>query len=152
MTESRYAPRQSKPHQKFDKSISSVAADFRNLAPVVVAAALAQARTRVCQPIERFELEVPDEAFGSIAALLGRLGASTLDTAAAGGYTRIVGHLPSAAVPAVASRLPDLTSGEGALVTRLDHYAPAPAKPPPSRRRRGLDPLDRATWFRGVPR
>ena len=152
MTASGYSPRQSKPHQKFDKSISSVAADFRNLAPVVVAAALAQAGTTVCQPIERFELEVPDETFGAVASLLGRLGASTLDTAATGGYTRLVGDLPSASVPAVASRLPDLTSGEGALVTRLDHYAPAPAKSPPTRRRRGLDPLDRATWFRQVPR
>jgi len=38
MTESGYWPRQSKPHQKFDKSISSVAADFRNLAQVVVMA------------------------------------------------------------------------------------------------------------------
>ncbi|MGL5862223.1 MAG: hypothetical protein ACRCY9_13310, partial [Phycicoccus sp.] len=32
MTESGYCPRQSRPHQKFDKSISSVAADFRLLA------------------------------------------------------------------------------------------------------------------------
>ena len=106
----------------------------------------------MCQPIERFELEVPDEAFGPVASLLGRLGASTLDTVASGGYTRLVGHLPSVAVPALASRLPDLTSGEGALVTRLDHYSPAPAEPPPSRRRRGFDPLDRETWFRHVPR
>jgi ribosomal protection tetracycline resistance protein len=152
MTESGYAPRQSKPHQKFDKSISSVAADFRNLAPVVVAAALAQAGTRVCEPIERFDLELPDEAFGQVASLLGRLGAVTSDTVATGGYTRLVGHLPSAAVPAVATRLPDLTSGEGVLVTRLDHYAPSPATPTPSRRRRGYDPLDRQTWFRQVPR
>ncbi len=99
MTESSYWPRQSKPHQKFDKSISSVAADFRNLAPVVVMAALAEAGTRVCQPIDRFELDLPDDAFGTVASLLGRLGASTLEITAAGGYTRLVGHLPSASVP-----------------------------------------------------
>ncbi|MGI8900272.1 MAG: GTP-binding protein, partial [Nocardioides sp.] len=152
MTESGYFPRQSKPHQKFDKSISSVAADFRNLAPVVVMAALAQAGTRVCQPVDRFELELPDEVFGSVAPLLGRLGASTLDTAAAGGYTRIASHLPSAAVPDLASRLPDLTRGEGVLVRRLDRPAPVTASRLPSRRRTGFDPLDRTAWFRHVSR
>lgn len=152
MTESGYWPRQSKPHQKFDKSISSVAADFRNLAPVVVMAAVAQAGTRVCQPVDRFELELPDEAFGSVAPLLGRLGATTLETFAANGFTRLVGHLPSAAVPELSSRLPDLTSGEGVLVTQLDHHAPVRADRPPSRRRTGFDPLDRTSWFRHVTR
>ena len=152
MTESAYWPRQSKPHQKFDKSISSVAADFRNLAPVVVMAALAEAGTRVCQPVDRFELELPDEAFGRVASLLGRLGAATHETSAASGYTRLVGSLPSAAVPALTSQLPDLTGGEGILMTRLDHHVPVTADRPPSRRRTGYDPLDRTTWFRHVPR
>ena len=152
MTESDYWPRQSKPHQGFDKSISSVAADFRNLAPVVVMAALAQAGTRVCQPVDRFELEVPDETFGPVAALWGRAGAIMLEVSAAGGYTRVVGQLPSATVSALASRLPDLTSGEGVLVSRLDHHAPVVTDRPPSRRRAGPDPGDRASWFRLVPR
>lgn len=151
MTESGYWPRQSKPHQKFDKSISSVAADFRNLAPVVVMAALAKAGTRVCQPVDRFELEVPDETYNAAAGLLARLGAATHDTLLAGGYTRFVGHLPSAAVPDLASRLPDLSSGEGVLITWLDHHAPV-SSDPPTRRRSGVNPLDRRTWFRHVPR
>ena len=87
-------------------------------------AALAEAGTQVCQPIDRFELEVPDELFGPVVSLLGRLGAVTLETSAAGGYTRLVGHLPAKEVPSLAARLPDLTSGEGVLVTRLDHHAP----------------------------
>jgi ribosomal protection tetracycline resistance protein len=152
MTESGYWPRQSKPHQGFDKSISSVAADFRNLAPVVVMAALAAARTRVCQPIDRFELEVPDESYRAVAALLGRQGAVTSETSVAGGYTRLLGRLPSVAVPDLASRLPDLTSGEGVLVTRLAFHAPVAGGRPPARRRRGPQPLDRAAWFRATPR
>lgn len=48
MIASGHLPRQSKPHQKFDKSISSAAGDFRKFAPVAVLAALAKARTRVC--------------------------------------------------------------------------------------------------------
>ena len=152
MTESGYWPRQSKPHQKFDKSISSVAADFRNLAPVVVMAAVTQAGTRVCQPVDRFELELPDEAFRPVAPLLGRLGATTLQTYVANGFTRLLGHLPSTAVPELSSRLPDLTSGEGVLVTQLDHHAPVHADSPPARRHTGLDPLDRTNWFRHVTR
>lgn len=151
MTASAYYPRQSRPHQKFDKSMSTVAADFRHLAPVVLAAALHEARTRVCRPVDRFELDLPAPAYSVVAALLGRLGAALLDTSSNGGYTRLVGHLPSEVVPDVASRLPDLTGGEGMLVTALDHHTPVRSQPP-RRRRHGPDPLDREAWFRDVPR
>jgi len=152
MTASQYWPRQSKPHQGFDKSISSVAADFRNLAPVVVAAALRQAGTRVCRPVDRFELELPEPAQGPVTALLGRLGGLILDVGARGGFVRLTGDLPSEQVPAVSAALPDLTGGEGVLVTRFDHYAPVVGDRPPARRRRGPDPGDRTAWFRDVPR
>jgi ribosomal protection tetracycline resistance protein len=152
MTASQYYPRQSKPHQKFDKSISSVAADFRNLAPAVVTAALRRAGTRVCQPIDRFELDLPQHAHGQLTAMLGPLGALILDAATADGSTRLVGHLPSATVPRLAAALPDLTGGEGILVTRFDHYAPVAGDRPPTSRRRGPDPGDRHAWFRAVPR
>ena len=151
MTASAYYPRQSRPHQKFDKSMSTVAADFRHLAPVVLAAALHEARTRVCRPVDRFELDLPTPAYSVVAALLGRLGAALLETSTDGGYTRLVGHLPSEVVPDVASRLPDLTGGEGMLVTALDHHTPVRSQPP-RRRRHGPDPLDREAWFSDVPR
>lgn len=152
MTASQYWPRQSRPHQKFDKAVSSVAADFRNLAPVVVAAALRKAGTRVCRPVDRFELDLPQPAQGPVTSLLGRLGAVVLDASTAGGYVRLVGDLPSSGAPAVAAALPDLTGGEGILVTRFDHHAPVAGDRPPARRRRGPDPADREAWFRDVPR
>ncbi|MDG4809341.1 TetM/TetW/TetO/TetS family tetracycline resistance ribosomal protection protein [Micromonospora sp. WMMD1120] len=152
MTASRYWPRQSKPHQKFDKSISTVAADFRNLAPVVVAAALSRAGTRVCQPIERFEVNLPPYAVETVMAVLGRLGAVVDATALAGGYLEVSGTLPSARVPQVVAALPDLTGGEAVLTTSFDHYAPVTGEDPPTLPRRGPDPGDRETWFRAVPR
>ncbi len=152
MTESGYCPRQSKPHQKFDKSISSVAADFRLLAPVVLMAALTQAGTTVCRPVDRFELELPEESYGVVAALLGRHGAVTLETSGDVGYRRVVGHVSAAAVADLAARLPDLTSGEGSLLTEHDHHAPVSDRTPPSRRRHGPDPRDREAWFRDRPR
>lgn len=152
MTASRYWPRQSKPHQKFDKSVSTVAGDFRNLAPVVVAAALRRAGTRVCQPIERFDVNLPQPAVETVMALLGRSGAVIHHTAVAGGHLEVSGTLPSARVPQVVAALPDLTGGEAVLTTTFDHYAPVTGEDPPTLPRRGPDPGDREAWFRAVPR
>lgn len=152
MTASQYAPRQSRPHQKFDKSISSVAADFRNLAPVVITAALRRASTQVCQPVERFDLDVPRHTLDRVTALLGRLGAVVHDTALADGYTELSGTVPSSRVPQVVAALPDLTGGEAVLTTGFDHYAPVTGGEPPVLHRRGPDPADREVWFRATPR
>lgn len=155
MTESGYWPRQSRPHQHFDKSVSSVAADFRNLAQVVVMAALALAGTRVCEPIDAFDLDLPAAALGAAPAILGRLGAVTTESATGPGgeTTRLRGTIPARCVSELARRLPDVTGGEAVLVTTLDHHAPTPlGRPAPSRRRTGPDPRDRTGWFRDVPR
>ncbi|MEU4694771.1 translation factor GTPase family protein [Actinoplanes sp. NPDC023714] len=152
MTSSQYQPRQSRPHQKFDKSISSVAADFRNLAQVVVTAALREAGTRVCQPFERFDVNVPQHLADAVTALLGRTGAVIHEADTAGGYLEVAGTLPSSRVPEVVAALPDLTGGEAVLTARFDHYAPITGEDPPVLRRRGPDPADREQWFREVPR
>jgi ribosomal protection tetracycline resistance protein len=152
MTSSQYCPRQSRPHQKFDKSVSSVAADFRNLAPVVVTAALRQAGTRVCQPVERFDVNVPHRLTDAVSALLGRLGAVIHEAGAAGGYLEVSGTLPSSRVPEVVAALPDLTGGEAVLTSEFDHYAAVTGAEPPALSRRGPDPADRDVWFRAVPR
>ncbi|WP_043350686.1 elongation factor G [Beutenbergia cavernae] len=153
MTASGYYPRQSHAHQKFNKAMSSVGADFRNLAPVVLHAALASAGTQVCRPFDAFELDLPERTLGSVAALLGRLSAATTASTAERGSVRLLGHVPSAHVDALARALPDLTAGEAVLVTRLDHHAPVPrGTEPPIRRRTGPDPRDREGWFRDVPR
>ncbi|WP_433833977.1 GTP-binding protein [Actinoplanes sp. CA-015351] len=152
MVSSQYCPRQSKPHQKFDKSLSSVGADFRFLAPVVVTAALRRAGSRVCQPVERFEVNIPLHVFDAVAALLGRHGAVIRETVAAGGYLEVSGVLPSSRVPQVVAALPDLTGGEAVLTAEFDHYAPVIGEEVPVLHRRGPDPGDREGWFRSMPR
>ena len=151
MTASGYWPRQSRPHQKFDKAISSVAADFRNLAPVVVSAALAEAGTRVCQPIDQIDLELPETALDAVLSELGRFGGVVTEVEPASGQVAVGGTLPTARVPELTQRLPDLTGGEGVLVATLARYDPVTARPP-VRRRIGVDPGDRRTWFREMPR
>jgi ribosomal protection tetracycline resistance protein len=153
MTASGYSPRQSHMHQKFNKAMSSVGADFRNLAAVVVVAALARAGTEVCRPVDEVTLDLPAGAFGAVSHVLGRLGAVTLDLAPGDGYTRLVAHLPSHRVPELARQLPDLTGGEGVLVSELAHHAPVPlGDPTPAHPRSRPDPLNREEWFRDVPR
>ncbi|GAA1608544.1 elongation factor G [Actinoplanes couchii] len=152
MTSSQYWPRQSRPHQKFDKSISTIAADFRNLGQVVVAAALREAGTRVCEPVERFDVNLPEYVADAVTALLGRSGALIDDTTVAGGYLEVAGTLPSARIPALVAALPDLTGGEAVLTTHFDHYAPVPTAHPPTLPRRGPDPACREEYFRAVPR
>ncbi|BBH70617.1 tetracycline resistance protein, tetM/tetO subfamily [Actinoplanes sp. OR16] len=152
MTSSQYQPRQSRPHQKFDKSVSSVAADFRHLAQVVVTAALREAGTRVCQPFERFDVNVPQHLADAVTALLGRTGAVIHDADTAGGYLNVAGTLPSSRVPDVVAALPDLTGGEAVLTAEFDHYAPITGEDPPVMIRRGPDPADRDEWFRAMPR
>ena len=80
MTDSGYWARQSHAHQKFNKAFSSVAADFRRLAPVVVMAALQQARTQVCEPIDCFTLEVPTRLIDPVISMVSRLGGVPIDT------------------------------------------------------------------------
>jgi len=119
---------------------------------VVLAAALDRAGTVVCQPVDRFELELPLAAHSPVAALLGRLGAVLLEVASTAGYAHLVGTVASVRVPALAGAIPDLTGGQGILVSRFDHYTPVVSGTPPVRTRHGPDPRDRAGWFRAVPR
>jgi ribosomal protection tetracycline resistance protein len=151
MTSSGYYPRQSRPHQRFDKASSTIATDVRNLAPVVLQSALARAGTRVCEPVDRFDAEVPEPAVGPLADVVGRLGGVLLETRVGDGYARLAGHLPAARAAEVSIRLPDLTGGEWVWTARPDHHRPVTG-PPPERRRRGPDPLDREAWYRAHPR
>ena len=151
MTESGYWARQSHAHQKFNKAFSSVAADFRRLGPVVLMAAVRRARTQVCEPVDRFALEVPTASMDAVVSALGRLGGVPLTTDYTSTYSRIQGHIPATRLHALTSRLPDLTGGAGALTSELDHYRPVQGEPP-QRPRVGPNPLDREVWFREMPR
>jgi ribosomal protection tetracycline resistance protein len=144
VTHSGYYPRQSAMHAGFDKKMSSTAADFRSLARLVLAEALARAGTVVCAPVHRFELEVPQDLLGTVLAELPHhravphaarvTGTSTTSAAV------LTGDVPAAEVHGLAQRLPHLTRGEGVLLTVLDHHAPVTG-PPPRRTRALPDPF-----------
>ncbi|MDH2444844.1 TetM/TetW/TetO/TetS family tetracycline resistance ribosomal protection protein [Amnibacterium sp. CER49] len=152
MTASRYFPRQSHAHQRFDKAMSSVTADFRHLAPVVLAECLRQAGTHVCEPLERFDLDVPAVHLGAALQLLTRCDGVVDLTDGTGRYRHLGGTLPTARLGTVLQALPDLTGGEGALTSRFDSHRAVRVDRDWARTRTGPDPSDREGWFRARPR
>ncbi len=146
VTHSGYWGRHSVGHADFTKSLSSTAADYRCLAPLVLMTALRRARTTVCQPVHRFELELPLDAYAPALAMLPTLGAVPLQTGQRGELLVIRGDVPAVTVHAFQQRIPDLTRGEGMLSTRLDHFRPVVGTPP-TRLRTDDDPTDRETYL-----
>jgi len=151
MTHSGYYARQSHSHGTFDKSMSSTAADFRGLTPLVLMSALAQAGTRVHEPFHRYQLEIPTEAFTAVLPVLVRLRAAPLMSAIRGRTHVLTGDIPAAEVHGLERRLPTLTSGEGVLDSAFDHYRPVDG-PAPDRPRRDHNPLNRKEYLRHVLR
>jgi ribosomal protection tetracycline resistance protein len=127
MTHSGYWARQSHAHGTFDKSMSSTAGDFRDLTRLLMARSIAQAGTVVCEPVHRFELEVPADALGPTLALLAQAGGVPLTTeprGTSGSSVVVTGDVPADAVHRLTLMLPDVTRGEGVLSSRLDHFRP----------------------------
>jgi ribosomal protection tetracycline resistance protein len=151
LTHTGYYPRQSHAHARFDKSMSSIATDFRGLTPLVVMAALHQAGTRVYEPVQRFHLELPADTTGAVLAALARLRAVPQATQTSGPSGTIEGSIRAARVRELEQSLPALTRGEGLLECVFGHYEPV-GHPVPSRPRSGHDPLNRAEYLRHVTR
>jgi ribosomal protection tetracycline resistance protein len=151
LTHTGYCPRQSAMHQKFNKNISSVGADFRYLAPVLIHEALRQARTVVCEPVETFRLEIPASVLPAVTVTIARLSGLITGTSLAAGALALTGALPTRSVQPLLAQLPEQTSGEGVFTSEVTHYTPV-AGLPPARPRIGPDPLDREEWFRARPR
>jgi len=141
-----YYPKRSLGHARFHKSLSSTGADFRNLTPLVLMAALLRAGTHVCEPMHRFELEVPSDALVAVTSALAKLGAVDVVPAAHGAIYIVTGEVPAAQVHALQQQLPALTRGEGMLACTFARYRPVRGAPP-DQPRADLDPLDRKSYL-----
>ena len=147
MTHTGYWPRQSSAHGTFDKSMSSTAGDFRGLTRLVLMDALKRAGTRVCEPMHRFELEVPADTFGATSSLLARLRAMPQTQELRGRAYTLWGELPAARVHELEQRLPALTRGEGVLLESVfDRYREVQGEIP-TRPRTDDNPLDRDEYL-----
>jgi ribosomal protection tetracycline resistance protein len=130
LTHSQYAPRQSHAHQGFSKAMSSVGSDFRRLTPLVLMDALRRAGTVVCEPVHRYELEIPADVLPVMVPTLARLEAPPLDQSATGSTLMLGGRIRAALVHALQAQVPELTRGEGALEFTFDSYRPVRGAPP----------------------
>ncbi len=151
MTHSGYWPRQSHAHAHFDKSMSSTAGDFRNLTPLVLMDALKQAGTQVLEPVHRFHLEIPADAYGPVLPVLARLRAVPGAPVMRGPLCLLDGDIPAAQVRELEEQLPGLTRGEGVLEAAFGHYQPVRGAVP-SRRRTDHNPLNREEYLLHVAR
>jgi ribosomal protection tetracycline resistance protein len=129
----------------------TVAADFRNLTPLVLAQALGRAGTRVYEPCHRFDVEITPDHLGPVTAYFAQLGAR-IDQTASGdesitGPWHITGHIPARAVATARQQLTAVSRGEGAW-TSQPHGDRLVKGSPPTRRRTDGNPYDRAEYLR----
>ncbi len=151
VTHSGYWARQSHSHGVFDKSMSSTAGDFRNLTPLVVMSALAQAGTSVYEPMHGFRFEIPADLFGSVVPALARLFAVLRASTMRGSTYMMEGEIPAAHVHDLERLVPSLTRGEGVLHSGFDHYERVRGAVP-TRSRWDHNPLNRKEYLLHVLR
>ncbi|HSX30913.1 MAG TPA: translation factor GTPase family protein [Candidatus Saccharimonadales bacterium] len=149
LTHADYFPRQSHAHARFDKSMSSTGADYRGLTPLVLMDALKTAGTVVCEPIHRFELEIPESSLSAFLPALAKLGAVPLNTLTHGSVYIVQGDIPAARIHELQQELPELSSGEAVLEYAFDRYE-AVHGTVPVRSRTDFNPLDRKEYMQHI--
>ncbi|MEP6660268.1 MAG: translation factor GTPase family protein [Acidimicrobiales bacterium] len=127
----------------------TTAADFRKLTPLVLMLALQRARTVVCEPIVRAEIEMPSNSLGGILAALSRLGGVVGGPSVRGNLAVIDVVLPAARAQDVRRQMPGLTGGEGVVETIFGGYQPVHGASP-TRRRTMPNPLNRDVYLAGL--
>jgi ribosomal protection tetracycline resistance protein len=93
----------------------TVAADFRNLTPIVLMRALQAAGIRVYEPCHSFEVEVPSDVLSNVIGNLTSLGADIAQSTDSGNVWLVTGEIPARQVQEFAAALPGLSHGEGVL-------------------------------------
>ncbi|GAB3413040.1 GTP-binding protein [Flindersiella endophytica] len=129
-------------------SVSSSAGDFRRLTPLVLMSALREAGTRVFEPINHYELEVPPDTVSVVMAKLLDAGASTDSTVIGADIAVLEGLIPAGRARGVEIQVPGLTHGEGVFLSQFSGYRSLGDVPDPPRRPRLDDnPLDRKAYL-----
>ncbi len=91
----------------------------------MLAEALAQAGTVVCEPMASVRLEFPAARIGAVLSLLAGLGAAVQAPSPRGDDLTVVdASLPSARVHSLQGQLPGLTGGQGVLESSFGGHQP----------------------------
>jgi ribosomal protection tetracycline resistance protein len=125
--------------------------DFSNLVPLVLLAALAQARTDVYEPINQFELSGPADALSQVINKLVTLRAVYEQPTLRGDSFRLTGALPVSTTESFRRALLAFTSGEGVFMVSGAAFRKIEGVYP-TRTRRDYDPLNRDEYLLHVQR
>jgi ribosomal protection tetracycline resistance protein len=124
----------------------TTAAHFRKLTPLVLMQALKRARTVVCEPMMRVNLEIPTNDVSAVLAALARLGGAVETQSMQRDLSMISAFLGAAQAQDLTRELPGLTGGEGVIETTFGGYRPVRGAPP-TRRRTMANPLNRVEYM-----
>jgi ribosomal protection tetracycline resistance protein len=130
----------------------STMSDFRRLTPLVLAAAVGQAGTIVCEPMTALRVEAPVDSGRGIAGLIVSAGGRILGQHSGEARTTIVALVQAGRVHEVQGRIPGLTGGEGVIETSFAGYHPVTTEPSPSRRRTRPNPFNRTAYLAALGR
>ncbi|MDF2658896.1 MAG: small GTP-binding protein [Paenibacillus sp.] len=124
--------------------------DFVIATPMGIMNGLANAGTKLLEPLLRFRLSVPEEFGGKVMNELIMMRGEFDSPVMRGGRFEIEGILPVATSIDFPARLGSLTKGRGLLSTRFEGYRECPPDVRAERKRRGVNPLDQAKYILAV--
>lgn len=129
----------------------TTASDFRNLTPLVLMDALKKAETYVYEPVNAFELTVPEQAISTAMYKLAAISATFAEPIFNNDSYQLTGSLPVAKTENFKRMLHSLTEGEGIFTTKPAGFTKL--KPPfPTRKRVDYNPLNRKDYLLHVLR
>ena len=102
----------------------STAGHFRSIAALALDKAVRRAGTEVCEPVSRFEADVPADSGTRVLARLIALRAVPDEPQAGPSTWRLTGTMPAGGIAAFEQELRGLTRGEGVLISEFDSYRP----------------------------
>ncbi|PFJ35728.1 elongation factor G [Bacillus thuringiensis] len=124
----------------------TTASDFRNLTPIVLMDALKQAETYVYEPVNEFELTVPEQAISTAMYKLAAVPATFAEPILYNTSYQLTGSLPVAKTENFKRMLHSFTEGEGIFTTKPAGFTKLMA-PFPTRKRVDYNPLNRKDYL-----
>ncbi|PEJ67054.1 elongation factor G [Bacillus wiedmannii] len=129
----------------------TTASDFRNLTPLVLMDALKQAEACVYEPVNEFELTVPEHAISTAMYRLAAISANFSEPIFNNDSYHLTGSLPVAKTENFKRMVHAFTEGEGIFTTKPSGYKKLKA-PFPTRKRVDYNPLNRKDYLLHVLR
>ncbi|MFJ8414640.1 GTP-binding protein [Bacillus paramycoides] len=124
----------------------TTASDFRNLTPLVLMDALKRAETCVYEPLNEFELTVPEHAISTAMYKLAAIPATFAEPILYNDSYHLTGSLPVAKTESFMRLLHSFTEGEGIFTTNPSGFTELKA-PFPTRKRVDFNPLNRKDYL-----